>query len=135
MKMRNSENISTHAATLWSFVGFLRSLKYVQDLSSASLFGQSVQKRPTEHGRSMVSAYGYAQFEQTDSDDFKNWLKNKDEDDARMRISFGKSKIKCTETGNITKPTTNSKVFAATNSKEGRPCEQSRQLRNVKSVV
>ena len=46
VKMHNSESIISYAATICSLVGVFRSLNYVQDLSSASLLGQAVQKLP-----------------------------------------------------------------------------------------
>ena len=46
VKMHNSESIISYSATICSLVGVFRSLNYVQDLSSASLLGQAVQKLP-----------------------------------------------------------------------------------------
>ena len=46
VKRHNSESIISYAATICSLVGVFRSLNYVQDLSSASLLGQKVQKLP-----------------------------------------------------------------------------------------
>ena len=45
-KMHNSKSITSYSATLSSLVGVFRSLNYNQDLSSASLVGQAVQKLP-----------------------------------------------------------------------------------------
>ena len=46
VKMHNSESIISYSATVSLLVGVFRSLNYVQDLSSASLLGQAVQKLP-----------------------------------------------------------------------------------------
>ena len=46
VKMQNSESIISYSATVSSLVCVFRSLNYNQDLSSASLLGQAVQKLP-----------------------------------------------------------------------------------------
>ena len=46
VKMHNSDSIISYSATVSSLVGVFRSLKNLQDLSSASLLGQAVQKLP-----------------------------------------------------------------------------------------
>ena len=46
VKMHNSESIISYSAIICSLVGVFRSPNYVQDLSSASLLGQAVQKLP-----------------------------------------------------------------------------------------
>ena len=45
--MHNSDRIISYSATVSSLVGVFRSLNYLQDLSSASLLGQAVQKLPS----------------------------------------------------------------------------------------
>ena len=46
VKMHNSGSIISYSATVSSLVGVFRSLNYVQDLSSATLLDQAVQKFP-----------------------------------------------------------------------------------------
>ena len=46
VKMHNSDSIISYSATVSSLVGVFRSLNYLQDLSSASLMNQAVQKLP-----------------------------------------------------------------------------------------
>ena len=46
VKMQNRESIISYSATVSSLVGVFRSLNYNQDLSSAPLLGQAVQKLP-----------------------------------------------------------------------------------------
>ena len=43
---RKSENIISCSAAIWNLVGVFRSLQYVQDLTSATLLSQAVQKLP-----------------------------------------------------------------------------------------
>ena len=114
VKMHNSESIISYAATICSLVGVFRSLNYVQDLSSASLLGQAVQKLPPnlKEGWSMHTVK--RDLVRPTVIDFNDWLKDKAEAHERMKASSGKPKVEETPTGNVTKTKTNSKVFAAT---------------------
>ena len=114
VKMHNSESIISYAATICSLVGVFRSLNYVQDLSSASLLGQAVQKLPPnlKEGWSMHTVK--RDLSRPTLIDFNDWLKDKAEAHERMKVSSGKPKVEETPTGNVTKTKTNSKVFAAT---------------------
>ena len=114
VKMHNSESIIRYAATICSLVGVFRSLNNVQDLSSASLLGQAVQKLPPnlKEGWSMHTVK--RDLGRPTLIDFKDWLKDKAEAHERMKASSGKPKVEETPTGNVTKTKTNSKVFAAT---------------------
>ena len=114
VKLHNSESIISYAATICSLVGVFRSLNYVQDLSSASLLGQAVQKLPPnlKEGWSMHTVK--RDLSRPTLIDFNDWLKDKAEAHERMKASSGKPKVEETSTGNVTKTKTNSKVFAAT---------------------
>ena len=114
VKMHNSESIISYAATICSLVGVFRSLNYVQDLSSASLLGQAVQKLSPnlKEGWSMHTVK--RDLSRPTLIDFNDWLKDKAEAHERMKASSGKPKVEETPTGNVTKTKTNSKVFAAT---------------------
>ena len=114
VKMHNSESIISYAATICSLVGVFRSLNYVQDLSSASLLGQAVQKLPSnlKEGWSMHTVK--RDLSRPTLIDFNDWLKDKAEAHERMKSATGKPKVEETPTGNVTKTKTNSKVFAAT---------------------
>ena len=114
VKMHNSESIISYAATICSLVGVFRSLNYVQDLSSASLLGQAVQKFPPnlKEGWSMHTVK--RDLNRPTLIDFNDWLKDKTEAHERMKAASGKRKVEETPTENLTKTNTNSKVFAAT---------------------
>ena len=113
VKMHNSESIISYAATICSLVGVFRSLNYVQDLSSASLLGQAVQKLPPnlKEGWSMHTVK--RDLGRPTLIDFNDWLKDKTEAHERMKSATGKPKVEETPTGNETKTKTNSEVFAA----------------------
>ena len=114
VKMHNSESIISYSATICSLVGVFRSLNYVQDLSSASLLGQAVQKLPPnlKEGWSMHTVK--RDLNRPTLIDFNDWLKDKAEAHERMKAATRKPKVEETPTGNVTKTKTNSKVFAAT---------------------
>ena len=77
VKMHNSESIISYAATIGSLVGVFRSLNYVQDLSSASLLGQAVQKLlpNLKEGWSMHTVK--RDLVRPTLIDFNDWLKDK----------------------------------------------------------
>ena len=114
VKTHNSESIISYAATICSLVGVFRSLNYVQDLSSASLLGQAVQKLPSnlKEGWSMHTVK--RDLNRPTLIDCNDWLKDKAEAHERMKAATGKAKVEETPTGNVTETKTNSKVFAAT---------------------
>ena len=114
VKMHNSESIISYAATICSLVGVFRSLNYVQDLSSASLLGQAVQKLPPnlKEGWSMNTVK--RDLSRPTLIDFNDWLKDKAEAHEKIKSATGKPNVEETATGNVTKTKTNSKVFAAT---------------------
>ena len=99
VKMHNSESIISYAATICSLVGVFGSLNYVQDLSSASLLGQAVQKFPPnlKEGWSMHTMR--RDLNRPTLNDFNDWLKDKAEAHERMKASNGKPKVEETPTG------------------------------------
>ena len=114
VKMHNSESIISYAATIFSLVGSFQSLNYIQDLSSASLLGEEVQKLPPNLKEGWSTHTVKRDLNRPTLIDFNDWLKDKAEAHERMKASSGKPKIEESPTGNVTKTKTNSKVFAAT---------------------
>ena len=137
VKLPNSENIISYAATICSLVGVFQSLNYVQNLWSASRLGQAVQKLPPnlKEGWSMHTVK--RDLNRPTLIDFNDWLKDKAEANERMQASSGKPKVEETRTGNVTKTKTNSKVFAATktSTRDTMATKSSTQKSQVSCVV
>ena len=118
VKMHNSESIISYSATICSLVGVFRALNYVQDLSSASLLGQAVQKLPPNMKEAWSLHTVRRTLDRPTLIDFNEWLKDKDE--AHERMKSLPNKAKPDESNNVTetKTKTASKVFAATTSSQ-----------------
>ena len=116
VKMHNSESIISYPATVSSLVGVFRSLNYVQDLSSASLLGQAVQKLPPNMKEAWSIHTVKRSLARPTLIDFNDWLKDKAEAHERMKTASGKVKGDENVSNTATKTKTTSKVFAATTS-------------------
>ena len=127
LKMHNSENIISYSATICSLVGVFRSLNYLQDLSSASLLGQAVQKLPPNMKEAWSMHTVKRTLDRPTLIDFNDWLKDKAEAHERMKSASLKPKTE-DSTITATKTKTVSKVFASTAS-------SSQQRSNSKSKV
>ena len=111
--MHNSENIISYSATICSLVGVFRSLNYLQDLSSASLLGQAVQKLPPNMKEAWSMHTVKRTLDRPTLIDFNDWLKDKAEAHERMKSSSTKTKTEDSTT-TATKTKTVSEVFAST---------------------
>ena len=127
VKMHNSESIISYSATICSLVGVFRSLNYLQDLSSASLLGQAVQKLPPNMKEAWSMHTVKRTLDRPTLIDFNDWLKDKAEAHERMKSASTKPKTEDSTT-TATKTKTVSKVFASTAS-------SSQQSSNSKSKV
>ena len=116
VKMRNSDSIISYSATVSSLVGVFRSLHYNQDLSSASLLGQAVQKLPPNMKEAWSMHTVKRNLDRPTLIDFNDWLKEKAEAHERMKTASTKTKIDENTQPKVTKTKTTSKVFAATSS-------------------
>ena len=116
VKMHNSESIISYSATVSSLVGVFRSLNYVQDLSSASLLGQAVQKLSPNMKEAWSMHTVKRSLDRPTLIDFNDWLKGKAEAHERMKTASGKVKGDENVSSTATKTKTTSKVFAATTS-------------------
>ena len=125
--MHNSENIISYSATICSLVGVFRSLNYLQDLSSASLLGQAVQKLPPNMKEAWSMHTVKRTLDRPTLIDFNDWLKDEAEAHDRMKSASTKPKTEDSTT-TATKTKTVSKVFASTAS-------SSQQSSNSKSKV
>ena len=127
VKMHNSESIISYSANICSLVGVFRSLNYLQDLSSASLLGQAVQKLPPNMKEAWSMHTVKRTLDRPTLIDFNDWLKDKAEAHERMKSASLKPKTE-DSTITATKTKTVSKVFASTAS-------SSQQRSNSKSKV
>ena len=118
VKIHNSESIISYSATICSLVGVFRSLNYVQDLSSASLLGQAVQKLPPNMREAWLLHTVRRTLDKPRLIDFNDWLKDKAEAHERMKSRPNKAKPEESNNVTITKTKTASKVFAATTSQQ-----------------
>ena len=116
VKMHNSESIISYSATVSSLVGVFRSLNYNQDLSSASLLGQAVQKLPPNMKEAWSMHTVKCKLDRPTLIDFNEWLKDKAEAHERMKTASGKPKSDENPQPSVNKNKTTSKVFAATTS-------------------
>ena len=116
VKMHNSESIISYSATVSSSVGVFRSLNYVQDLPSASLLGQTVQKLPPNMKDAWSLHTVKHSLDRPTLIDFNDWPKDKAEAHERMKTASGKVKDDENVSNTAIKTKTTSKVFAATTS-------------------
>ena len=116
VKMHNSVSIISYSATVSSLVGVFRSLNYVQDLSSATLLGQAVQKLPPNMKEAWSMHTVKSSLDRPTLIDFNDWLKDKAEAHERMKTASGKVKGDENVPNTATKTKTTSKIFAATTS-------------------
>ena len=114
VKMHNSESIISYSATICSLVGVFRSLNYVQDLSSASLLGQAVQKLPPNLKEAWSLHTVRRTLDRPTLIDFNDWLKDKAEAHERMKSLPNKTKPEESNNVTVIKNKTASKVSAAT---------------------
>ena len=111
--MHNSESIINYSATICFLVGVFRSLNYLQDLSSASLLRQAVQKLPPKMKEAWTKLTVKRILDRPTLIDFNDWIKNKAEAHERMKSASIKLKTE-DNTTTATKIKTLSKVFAST---------------------
>ena len=90
--MHNSESIISYSATVSSLVGVFGSPNYVQDLSSATLLGQAVQKLPQNMKEAWSMHTVKRSLDRPTLIDFNDWLKDKAEAHERMKTASGKVK-------------------------------------------
>ena len=79
VKMHNSDSIISYSAIVSSLVGVFRSLNYLQDLSSASLLGQAVQKLPPNLKEAWSMNTVKRNLDRPTLIHFNDWLKEKAE--------------------------------------------------------
>ena len=116
VKLHNSESIISYSATVSSLVGVFRLLNYNQDLSSASLLGQAVQKLPPNMKEAWLIHTVKHSVDRPTLIDFNEWLKDKAEAHERIKAASGKPKSDENLQPSVNKTKTTSKVFAATTS-------------------
>ena len=114
VKMHNSDSIISYSATVSSLVGVFRSLNYVQDLSSASLLGQAVQKLPPNLKEAWLMNTVKRNLDRPTLIQFNDWLKEKAEAHERIKATSSKPKTDDVTASTVTKTKTGTKVFAAT---------------------
>ena len=100
VKMHNSKSIISYSARICSLVGVFRSLNYAQDLSSASLLGQAVQKLPPNMKEAWSLHTVRRTLDRPTLIDFNDWLKDKAE--AHERMKSLPTKVKQAESNNVT---------------------------------
>ena len=116
VKMHNSESIISYSASVSSLVSVFRSLNYVQDLSSATLLGQAVQKLPPNMNEAWSMHTVKRSLDRPTLIDFNDWLNDKAEAHERMKTASGKVKGDKNVPNTAAKTKTTFKVFAATTS-------------------
>ena len=118
VKMQNSDSIISYSATVFSMVGVFRSLNYLQDLSSASLMNQAVQKLPANLKEAWSMNTGKRNLDRPTLIHFNDWLKEKAEAHERMKATSSKPRTEEVPANTVTKTKTGTKVFAATTSNQ-----------------
>ena len=116
--MHNSDSIINYSATVSSLVGVFRSLNYVQDLSSASLLGQAIQKLPPNLKEAWSMNTVKRNLDRSTLIQFNYWLKDEAEAHERMKATSSKPKTDDVTASTVTKTKTGTKVFAATTSNQ-----------------
>ena len=77
LEMQNSKNIISYSATISALVGAFRSLHYLQNLTSATLLGQAIQKLPPNLNKAWAMHTVKNKWRRPTLLDFKDWLKKK----------------------------------------------------------
>ena len=116
--MLNSDSIISYSATVSSLVGVFRSLNYHQDLSSASLMNQAVQKLPPNLKEAWSMNTVKRNLDRPTLIHFNDWLKEKAEAQERMKATSSKPKTEEFPANTVTKTKSGSKIFAATTSNQ-----------------
>ena len=119
VKMHKRDSIISYSATVSSLVGVFRSLNYLQDLSSASLLGQAVQKLPPNLKEAWSMNTVKWNLDRPTLIHFSDWLKEKAEAHERMKAASSKPRSEEVPVTTVTKTKTGTKVFAATTSNQG----------------
>ena len=118
VKIHNSDSINSYSATVSSLVGVFRSLKYLQDLSSASLMNQPVQNLPPKLKEAWSMNTVKRNLDRPTLIQFNYWLKKKAEAHERMKAYSSKPTTEDVPANTVTKTKTGTKVFAATTSNQ-----------------
>ena len=118
VKMHNSDSIISYSAAVSSLVGVFRSLNYLQDLSSASLLGQAVQKLPPNLKEAWSMNTVKRNLDRPTLIHFNDWLNEKAEAHERMKAASSKPRSEEAPVATVTKTKTGTKVFAATTSNQ-----------------
>ena len=118
VKMHNSDSVISYSATVSSLVGVFRSLNCVQDLSSASLLGQAIQKLPPNLKEAWSMNTVKRNLDRPTLIQFNDWLKEKAEAHERMKATSSKPKTDDVTASTVTKTKTGTKVFAAITSNQ-----------------
>ena len=116
VKMHNNDSNISYSATVSSLVGVFRSLSYNQDLSSASVLGQAVQKLPPNMKEAWSMHTVKRNLDRPTLVDFNDWLKDMPEAHERMKTASSKAKSDKNSQPSVNKTKTTSEVFAATTS-------------------
>ena len=116
--LHNSDSIISYSTTVSSLVGVIRSLNYLQDLSSASLLGQAFQKLPPNLKEAWSMNTVKRNLDRPTLIHFNDWLKEKAEAHERMKATSSKPNAEDVPASTVTKTKTGTKVFAATTSNQ-----------------
>ena len=135
VKMHISDSIISYSTTVSSLVGVFRYLYYNQDLSSASLLGQAVQKLALNMKEAWSMHTVKRNLDRPTLVDSNDWLKDKAEAHERMKTASGKTKVDENTQSSVTKTKTTSKVFAATASTNQRNTNSKAKFDNAPTCV
>ena len=121
--MHKSDNIINYSAAISSLVGVFKSLSYDNDLKSASLLNQAVQKLPPNMKESWSLFTVKKHWVKPTLLDFNDWLKENAEAHDLMKQRATKARPEDNSTS-VTKTKTASKVFASISQqrKQGSKC-------------
>ena len=117
--MHNSESVISRSATMSALVGVFRSLHYHQDLSSASLLSQAIQKLPPNLKEAWFMYTVKKNWGRPTLLEFNDCLNDKAEAHERVKL--------CTETpktedsnpsANVSKTKTGTKIIASVSSSQ-----------------
>ena len=114
VKMHNSDSIISYSATVSSLVGVFRSLKYVQDSSSASLLSQAIQKLPPNLKEAWSMNTWKGNLDRPPLIQFNDWLKEKAKAHERMKATSSKIKTDDVTAPSVTKTKTGTKDLQLT---------------------
>ena len=114
VRMHKSNSIMSYSATVSSLVGVFRSLNYLQDLSSASLLVQAVQKHPPKLKEAWSINIVKRNLDRPTLIHFNDWLKEEAEVHERMKAVSGKPRTERVPVTTVTMTKTGTKFFAAT---------------------